>query len=173
MNRTTILLVLLSYCFNSVAQLPQVKITSDIKKISGDFLVDYKNIKGALLSDDPYETVYYSRLKLAGSIDSSNLLHFSKESQFWKFSAEIDKEKMTIEELQSAILSINYSFGKIKRIESGAEWVSVYVPENKKGLTGKIRSFFIFILNAAKNPNDPTGGKLSFTLGQEDYYMNK
>ena len=37
----------------------------------------------------------------------------------------------------------------------------------------KIWSFFIFLLNGGKNPADESGRKLSFTLGQEDYYMNK
>jgi hypothetical protein len=155
------------------AQEPGNKVAADIKKISGEYLADFKNIKGALKSDDTDETVYYSRLKLTGSVDSTNLVHFAKESQFWKFTADMNKDKITAEELNAAILSVNFSFGKVKSIIPGTEWASTYVPENKKGLTGKIRSFVIFLLNAEKNPNDQSGGKLFFSLGQEDYYMNK
>ena len=160
-------------CFSGMTQTTTVKIAAGIKKLSGEFLADFKNIKGGLKSDDDGETVYYSRLKLSGTSDSSNLVHFSKESQFWKFTADFDKSQVTADELERLILSISFSFGKVKKIASGAGWASTYVPLNKKGLTGKIRSFFIFMLNAAFNPNDGTGGKLSFTLGQEDYYMNK
>ncbi|MEO6611440.1 MAG: hypothetical protein ABIT05_04885 [Chitinophagaceae bacterium] len=155
------------------AQGPGNKIAADIKKLSGEYLADFKNIKGALKSDDTDETVYYSRLKLAGSVDSTNLVHFAKESQFWKFTADMDKEKISADELNVAILSVNFSFGKVKGIPTGAEWASTYVPQNKKGLTGKIRSFVIFLLNAEENPRDQAGRKLSFSLGQEDYYMNK
>ncbi len=159
--------------FTTYAQELGNKVAADIKKLSGEYLADFKNIKGALKSDDADETVYYSRLKLTGSVDSSNLVHFAKESQFWKFTADMEKEKIGADELNAAILSVIFSFGKVKGIASGAEWASTYVPQNKKGLTGKIRSLVIFVLNAEKKTSDQPGGKLSFSLGQEDYYMNK
>ena len=155
------------------AQTQMAKIAADIKKLSGEYMSDFKNIKGALKLEDDYETVYYSRLKINGTPDSSNLIHFSKESQFWKFTVDFDEKKNTARELDTAIQSISFSFGKVKGITAGAQGAYCYVPLEKKGLSGKIRSFFIFLLNGKKNPTDESGGKFSFTLGQEDYYMNK
>ena len=173
MQKIFLFIGLFFFCHCLQAQTVMAKIATDIKKLSGEYMADFKNIKGALKLEDEYETVYYSRLKLTGSIDSSNLIHFSKESQFWKFTVDFDKVKTNAEELDTAIRSVDFSFGKVKGVASGAEWIFTYVPVNKKGLSGKIRSFFIFLLNAEKNPTDQTGGKLLFTLGQEDYYMNK
>lgn len=161
------------FCYSLEAQTVMAKTAADIKKLSGEYMSDFKNIKGALKLEDEYETVYYSRLKINGSTDSSNLIHFSKESQFWKFTVDFDEEKYTAQELDTAIQSISFSFGKVKGIAAGAQGAYCYVPLEKKGLSGKIRSFFIFLLNGKKNPTGESSGKLSFTLGQEDYYMNK
>ena len=161
------------FCHSLEAQTVMAKIAADIKKLSGEYMSDFKNIKGALKLEDAYETVYYSRLKINGCTDSSNLIHYSKESQFWKFTVDFDNEKTTVEELDTVIQSISFSFGKVKGIDAGAKGAYTYVPVEKKGLSGKIRSFFIFLLNGGKNPADESGRKLSFTLGQEDYYMNK
>jgi hypothetical protein len=173
MKKILIPFLLFFSSFAGYAQEPGNKTAAGIKKLSGEYLADFKNIKGALKSDDAAETVYYSRLKLDGSIDSTNLVHFAKESQFWKFTADMDKEKISAGELNDAILSVDFSFGKVKDIAPGTGSGNTYVPQNKKGLTGKIRSFVIFLFNAKETPDKQAKGTLSFSLGQEDYYMNK
>lgn len=159
--------------FITGGQSPDSKVASGIKKLYGEYLTDFKNIKGGLRSDDHYETTYYSRLKLSGSIDSSNLLHFIKERQTWLFSAEMDNEKISAGELNATISSLSFSFGKLKGISSGVEWVLDYVPSIKKGLAEKMKDLFIRVFNGKGNPNDQTGGRLTFFLGEYIDYRNK
>lgn len=161
------------YCNTLQAQTDSARISMDIKKLSGEFMTDFKNIKGAKFSDNDYEALYHSRLKLMATEDSSNLIHFIKETQFWLFTTDYDKTIISAGALDSAIHSIDFSFGKVKRISSGADWIYLYVPEKKKELTEKLKSFFLVIFNHIKNPVDQTGGKLSFTLGQDENYRYK
>ena len=77
------------------AQTVADKIAADIKKLSGEYMTDFRNIKGGLKSENEQEVIYYSRLKVNGSTDSTSLLHFIKERQCWIFSAELDKGKIT------------------------------------------------------------------------------
>ena len=155
------------------AQTVADKIAADIKKLSGEYMTDFRNIKGGLKSENEQEVIYYSRLKVNGSTDSSNLLHFIKERQCWIFSAELDKEKTTAAELDTAISAIIFSFGKLKNTLTGATWVNSYIPAAKKGLSEKIQSLFLHVFNNEINPADSTGGKLSFTLGHDEYYRYK
>ena len=149
------------------------KIATDIRKLSGEYMTEFKNIKAALKSEDDYEAVFYSRLKINGSVDSSNLIHFVKLTPFWSFTADFGKEKITAAELDTIIRKISFSFDKLKAIASGEAGVNSYVPADKKGLAEKIKSFFITLYNGEKNPNDKTGRRLIFTMGQDDYYRNK
>ena len=162
--------ILLTFCsLLGDAQSISGKMASDIKKLSGEWLVDFKNVKGGLRSDNFYESVFYSRQKIAGTVDSSNLIHFLKETETWKFTADLAKASITTNEFDSAMLSMSFSFGKLKKSPVSAKNALTYIPTNKKDLTGKIRSFFIFLQDAGdKNP-----GYFSLTLGQEDFYMLK
>lgn len=171
----TILLIstLYFFCFSLKAQIDPVSISTAIKKLSGEFMTDFKNIKGAKFSDTDYEALYYSRLKLTGTGDSSNLIHFIKDTEFWIFTADYDKTIISARTLDSAILVINFSFGKVKKIPSGASWINLYVPDKKKELNEKLKSFFLVIFNHKENPGDQTGGKLSITLGQDGNYKYK
>ena len=101
------------------------------------------------------------------------IIHFIKDTEFWIFTADYDKTIISAGTLDSAILAITFSFGKVKKIPSGAEWINLYVPEKKKELTEKLKSFFLVIFNHKDNPRDPTGGKLSITLGQDENYRYK
>ncbi len=149
------------------------KIAGDIKKLSGEYMTDFRNIKGGLKSENEQEAIFYSRIKVNGSADSTNLLHFIKERQCWIFSVELDKEKITADGLDAAIPAIIFSFGKLKNTPTGATWVNSYIPAAKKGLSEKIQSLFLHVFNNEVNPSDSTGGKLSFTLGHDEYYRYK
>ena len=165
---------LLLFCMIAGAQTVADKIAADIKKLSGEYMTDFRNIKGGLKSENEQEIIFYSRLKVNGSADSSNLLHFIKERQCWIFSAELDKEKTTAAELDTAISAIIFSFGKLKNTPTGATWVNSYIPAAKKGLSEKIQSLSLHVFNNEANPADSTGGgKLSFTLGHDEYYRYK
>ena len=164
---------LLLFCMVAGAQTVADKIATDIKKLSGEYMTDFRNIKGGLKSENEQEVIYYSRLKVNGSTDSSNLLHFIKERQCWIFSAELDKEKTTAAGLDTAISAIIFSFGKLKNTPTGVVWVNSYIPAAKKELSEKIQSLFLHVFNNEINPADSTGGKLSFTLGHDEYYRYK
>ena len=166
--------LLLFFCIAVRGQTVADKIAVDIKKLSGEYMTDFRNIKGGLKSENEQEIIFYSRLKVNSSTDSSNLLHFIKERQCWIFSAELDKEKTTAAELDTAISAIIFSFGKLKNTPTGATWVNSYIPAAKKGLSEKIQSLSLHVFNNEANPADSTGGgKLSFTLGHDEYYRYK
>ena len=173
MKKLSLFSLLLLTCFSTRAQTDITKLSTQIKKLSGEWLTGFNNIKGAIRSDRDNESVFYSRMKLEGSLDSTNLIHYYKDRQVWSFTADFDKEKTNAATLDSVIKAIAFSFGKIKSIPTSTSWETGYVPANKKGASLKLRSFFILVFDGAKEPGDKTNGKLSLTIGEEEYFWNK
>lgn len=161
-----ILPVLFLFCYNLLpAQNLLIKFTSDLKKMGTEYLLDFKNIRGRVKSDDGSETVYFSKYKLQGTVDSSNLIHKDKLSKTWTFTADIDREKLNMDELKSLIPQVLFIFGQVHSIASGVDWVYLYVPEKKKKTKDDVKNFFISIYDGQFNPNDAGGRALKLRLG--------
>jgi len=166
-------LVLLSFGNVLPAQTLATKITSDLKKLSGEYLTDFKNIKGGLKYETEFESVFYSRLKLNGAVDSTNLIHFSKETEQWKFTADMDQSQTSIPVLDTIIRSASFSFGILRTMPLGDNWIFAYTPEDKKGLTEKLRWLYIMLIDNEKNPRNKSNTQLSFVFGQDINYRAK
>jgi hypothetical protein len=173
MKKLSLFSLLLLFYTATRAQTDIAKLSTQIKKLSGEWLTTFNNIKGAIKSDSENEAIFYSRLKLEGSVDSTNLIHHMKDRQVWTFTADFDKEKIGAATLDSVIKAIAFSFGKIKSIATSTIWETGYVPANKKGASLKLRSFFILVFDRGKEPGDLTNGKISLTIGEEEYFWNK
>jgi hypothetical protein len=173
MKKLSIFGLLLLICISTTAQTDITKLSTGIKKLSGEWLTGFNNIKGAIRSDSDNEAVFYSRMKLEGSLDSSNLIHYTKDKQTWTFTVQFEKEKMNAATLDSVIKEIAFSFGKVKSLPSKQSWETSYVPVNKNGASLKLRSFFLHVFDRGKLPGDKTNGMVSLTLGEEEYFWNK
>ena len=154
------------------AQSDFLKISADIRKLSVSYFTDFKGIKGALKTEDEKQKVYYSKFKITGSVDSTNLLYQDKTSKSWTFSARMIKESITIDELESMAGQIIFPFGKLKSIASGVEWVLMYVPEKKKKVHEKVKLFNLSFYNGRLNPEDKTGDALLLKMGAEESHKN-
>lgn len=146
------------------------KISTEIKKLSGEWLSGFKTIKGALISDTETEAIYCSRMKLTGSVDSSNLIHYIKDREIWSFSADFDNAALSINTLDSLITGIYYSFGEVKRTTTNTPWGKAYVPASKKGASEKLRCFYLLVYDHSSDPKNKTGRKFSLTVSDDDYF---
>lgn len=160
-----LIITFLFLCTRPGAQTDIPKVCTEIKKLSGEYLSSFKNIKGAVKYEDEFEIIYYSRLKLTGSADSTNLIRFVKDKEQWSYIADYYKENITAEVLDSLIREIVFSFGKIKLTENSFLFGRTYVPDDKKAAQDKIRSFYLRVYDRKNAPHDDTGGRISFTLG--------
>jgi hypothetical protein len=167
-----LLLILLTCCFCSatLAQLDHTKLSTEIKKLSGEWINSFKTIKGAVLFENDQESVFRSRFKLSGSIDSTNLIRYVKDRQIWSFSADFDHPALTPSTLDSLITRIYYSFGEVKSTTTNTPWGKAYVPASKKGASEKLRCFYLLVYDHSKDPLNKTGRKFSLTVSDDDYF---
>ncbi len=162
--------IILPFLFLCLAtQLPAqnilIKFSSDLKRMGTEYLLDFKNTRGKVKSEDGNETVYYSKYKLAGTVESSNLIHKDKLTKTWTFTADIDREKLGMDELKSLVPQVLFIFGQLHGIASGVDWVYLYIPEKKKKTKDEVKIFHVSIYDGRYNPNDATGGSLQLKLG--------
>ncbi len=170
MKKRIITILLSCWTISLSAQTDLSKISTEIRRLSGEWLTNFDHIKGAIKSDSEVEAVYYSRMKLSGSSDSSNLIHYTKDRDIWSFTVDFDKEKMTAAQLDSVIKEIVFFFGKAKTTTTDIDWGYGYVPANKKGASEKLRCFYLLVFDRLKDPKDKTGGRLTLTVGDDNYF---
>ncbi len=156
--------------YGLAAQSDFLKISGDIRKLSISYFTDFKGIKGTLKSEDDKQKIYYSKFKMEGSVDSTNLLYQDKTTKLWTFSARMIKENISIDELESMAGQIIFPFGNLKGIDSGVEWVLMYVPVKKKKVHEKIKLFNLSFYNGQMNPEDKTGDALLLKMGANELY---
>jgi hypothetical protein len=152
------------------AQGDYLKVSKDIRQITAYYYNDFKGMRGRLKSEDGENKVYFSKYKLAGSVDSSNLLYQDKLTKLWTFHALMKKESVTADDLESIASQVILPFGKLTGMASGVEWITMFVPEKKKGGNDRIKRFHLSIYDGMLNPNDKTGGALILKLGGAELY---
>ncbi len=170
MKKHIITIVILFLYTGLLAQADMTKISTEIKKLSGEWLNGFKNLKGALKSDTETESIYYSRMKITGSIDSTNSIHYVKDRQIWSFTADFDNPALSLSILDSLITGVYYSFGAVKSTTTNTPWGKAYVPASKKGASEKLRCFYLLVYDHSKDPQNKTGKKFSLTVSDDDYF---
>jgi hypothetical protein len=162
------------FSFTSLfGQVDRERLAIEIRKLAGEWLHGFKNTRGAIKSDSETEAIYHSRMRVTASKDSGNLIHFIKDRHLWSYTIEFDPGAMTSAILDSVIKDILFSFGNMKIVKTNIAWSNGYVPASKKGASEKIRCFYLLVIDRRKDPADKTGGGLSLTIGEDDYFRSK
>lgn len=153
------------------AQADFLKVSKDIRNISAYYFSDFKAIKGRLKLEDGEYKIYHSKYKLAGSVDSTNLLYQDKLTKLWTFRARMIRESVTADDLESIAGQVILPFGSLMPAPSGADWIKLFVPEKKKGGNERVKQFHLSVYDGMLNPDDKTGGALILKLGGNE--LNK
>ena len=154
------------------AQVNVVDIVSAVKKIGFDYSDDFKHMKGKLKGMQGDKYVYYSKFKLPGSVDSSNLIYQDKVNKLWYFSADLDRETVSISELLSLLPQMVFSFGNLKATDTEGEWLSVFIPQSKRKASERTRLFHVSLYDGNRNPNDVKGQLLQIRIGGDLKYRD-
>lgn len=154
------------------AQANLIKVSSELRSIGTYYFSDFKQIRGKLKSEDGENKIYWSKAKLTASADTSNLIYHNKVTGLWTFRAQMNKEQIRADEMESIARQLLFPFGQLKAIASGVEWVSLFVPVKKKGHE-KIKLFHFTIYNGEENPNDQYNPTLSIQLGGSNLYKSE
>ena len=172
--KKAILLCFLFFIFLSINaqqnQVNVVEITSAVKKVGSDYSDDFKHMKGKLKAVQGDKYVYHSKFKLPGSIDSSNLIYQDRTNKLWYFTADLDRESVSVSEILSLLPQMVFSFGNLKSTPSEGDWLSVFVPESKRKASERTRLFNVTLYDGNRNPNDAKGQLLQIRIGGDIKY---
>jgi hypothetical protein len=154
----------------AIAQVNIIDLASAIKKVGQEYNEDFKHYKGKLKTKDGDSLVYFSRFKLPGSIDSTNLIYQDKANKIWYFKAEMDRQTVSISELLSILPQVVFTFGNLKASNSGFEWISLFVPQSKRKVPDRVKNFVVYLYDGIKNPTDAKGQLLYIKIGGDNSY---
>jgi hypothetical protein len=149
-----IIAILILAELKTAAQTAAQKFESGIKQIATEYLSDFKNITGAQkeITKNGY-LVFYSKYKLFGTIDSSCLVICNAEKTEFSFEADLNTDIINSGEANQILLKTVFSFGKVKGIASGVEWVIDFIPANEKNAPGKVKKLCVSIFDGNKKPD--------------------
>lgn len=154
------------------AKVNLINLSCEVISIGAFYFSDFKQIRGKLKSEDGGNNIYWSKAKLTASVDTSKLIYHNKVTGLWALRGQMNKELIRADEMELIAWQLLFSFGQLKAIVSGVEWVSLFVPVKKKGHE-KIKLFHFSIYNSEENPNNQYTPKLSTQLGKSNLYTSK
>lgn len=164
MKSILLLSFIFSFQFSTGQSFSAPSLNADIHNLYNAYLLDFKNIWGKKKSSNESEIVYYSKYKVTGSVDSTNLVIYNKAERTFAFTTVMDTKFVTTSALNEAFSKLRLAVGGLKKIETNISSITSYILAEKKAVTFKTKKFTILVSNNANLISEDGERKFSFKI---------